>query len=161
VGIEVWVGYDNEEHAVGSVVRSNLEDALATARRFRQTALASGYGELEPVAAARPVVAPDRRMSPRSEPTAEARGRSVPLQTPITLLNISRTGMAIRMGIALPVDTSQRFQLHLEDGTVLKLLGNVVRCEPQEDDYIIGVHFACPLGDVLEDIIRGKTAEYG
>jgi hypothetical protein len=88
----------------------------------------------------------------------EIHGRTVP--APITLLSISRASMAIRTSVALPVETSERFHIRLEDGEVVKLTGHVMRCEPQGSAYVIGVCFAYPIGGVFEDITRGSAATY-
>lgn len=160
IGIEVWVGYQTEDRALSSVVRKNVEDARATAQRFRDTALESGYKEFSEAAPANgSPVDHDRRTSQRLDFVVEVYGRSAPMQTPITLLNISHTGMAIRMETPLPLETPQRFHIHLADGTVVKLVGEVVRCESQGREYVVGVHFAYPIDDVFDDLTRGKTAE--
>jgi hypothetical protein len=159
--MEVWVGYEGDERAVSCVVRRNLEDALATAQRFRETALESGY--TEPGEGVPPGCRPmdsDRRTSRRLDFVVEVYGRTVPTHVPITLLNISYTGMAIRMELPLPVETPQRFHIHLADGTVVKLVGEIVRCVPEGRDYVIGVQFAYPIDDVFDDLTRGNTAEH-
>jgi hypothetical protein len=98
-------------------------------------------------------MANERRTSPRVELVVELYGKTIPMGLPITLLNISASGMGIRMNLPLPEATYQRFDVELADGTILNLSGQIMHCEPAgEEHFLIGVRFAQPVPDVLARI---------
>jgi hypothetical protein len=95
----------------------------------------------------------ERRMSPRVELVVELYGKTIPMGLPVTLLNLSASGMGIRMTLPLPEATYQRFDLELADGTIVNLSGQIMHCEPAgESQFLIGVRFAHPVPDVLARI---------
>ena len=105
-------------------------------------------------------MAKDRRTSARQRMILELYGRTVPLGIPITLIDISLTGMAIRTQLPLPVDASQRFELRLKDGSCVRLDGDVMHCEALNDnEFIVGVRFheCTPVADLFDRITVGVS----
>jgi hypothetical protein len=84
----------------------------------------------------------ERRAAPRVRMLIDVYGRTVPLGVPITLLNISRTGMAIRTELPLPLDVEHCFELTLPDGTIVLLDGEIARRSAGADDcFTVGIRF--------------------
>ena len=87
----------------------------------------------------------ERRAAPRLRMMIEVYGRTVPLGVPITLVNISRTGMAIRTELPLPLDVEHCFELMLHDGSTVLLDGETAHRTAGPDDFFtIGVRFTQP-----------------
>jgi hypothetical protein len=75
----------------------------------------------------------------------EIYGRTVPLGIPITLLDISLTGMAILTELPLPLDVQHCFELTLLDGSRVVVDGEIVRRMAGADDcFTVGIRFTEP-----------------
>jgi hypothetical protein len=102
----------------------------------------------------------DRRAAPRVRMLIELYGRTVPLGVPITLVNISLAGMAIRTELPLPLDVEHCFELTLPDGSTVVLDGEIARRTAGIDDcFTVGIRFTDPaaIAAVFNRITEGTA----
>jgi len=88
----------------------------------------------------------DRRRSPRIELLGRLHGRSVSLDLPLTIIEISLGGMAIQTGLPFPVGAVHAFRLTLGDDSTVELSGRVMHCRntaPPDTTpvYMSGIQF--------------------
>jgi hypothetical protein len=90
----------------------------------------------------------------------ELYGRTVPAGVRVRLLNISRSGMALRTELPLPTDIPHCFELTLLDRTTVRLSGEITRRRAGPGDWFtIGVSFTKPatVAPVLRRITAGTV----
>ena len=102
----------------------------------------------------------NRRSTRRVRTIFKVYGVTVPLGSPITVVDIGPDGMAIRTNLALPVNVEHSFRLTL-NGIPINLRGHIVHCRPAEDgQFDAGVHFAAAHPpDVLRRIAEWISEE--
>jgi len=105
----------------------------------------AGADELSPT---RPAPA-ERRRSPRIELLGELYGHVVALDVPLTVRDMSLTGLLIEAPVAFPVGAVHQFSLMLGDDSSIVLSGRVCRCRAIEraDDvawFESGIEFVDP-----------------
>src|SRR5262245_41897970 len=100
-------------------------------------------------------MATDRRSTPRVSGTCKVYGMTVPQGSPVTLIDISPGGMAIRTSVVLPTNVDHDFRM-ADDWASLALIGRVAHCERVENgQFTVGIQFAeAQADDVVEFIKR-------
>ena len=70
----------------------------------------------------------ERRRSPRMQLVDALSGRTTAGATPLRVRDFSLGGMAVEVGVEMPVGSLHGFLLQLGDGSLVELTGRVVRC---------------------------------
>jgi len=108
----------------------------------------------------------DRRRAPRVELLGRLHGRSVSLDVPVRVVEISLGGMAIETALPFPVGAIHSFRLTLGDDSTAELTGRVMHCRNKAQagvspQYVTGVQFVeedpAELAPVVEEIMGTIT----
>ena len=87
----------------------------------------------------------ERRRRPRVTVLGSLYGRLVALDVPVSVRNISLSGMSIETEIPFPIGTSHAFEILLGDETVVRVAGEIIHCNRVEEDaddrYVSGIRF--------------------
>jgi hypothetical protein len=105
----------------------------------------------------------DRRRSPRIELLGRVQGRSVTLDAPVTVREISLGGMAIETPAPFEAAAVHAFRLTMGDGSTVELVGRVMHSRPatsgRADRFVTGVQFVdadSPDGSAAAEEIVGQ-----
>ncbi len=106
----------------------------------------------------------DRRRAPRIELLSRLHGRSVSLDVPVKVIEISLGGMAIETSLPFPIGATHSFRLTLGDDSVADLAGRVMHCRNtaqagSPEVFVTGIQFIeeDPAESPLVDEIMGTA----